>query len=315
MEFAQPAALALIALAVPVLALGFGLMGRRNALTVSGGRIFTAAPVTMRLRFARCLPILRALAIGLIAFGVAGPRLGDANAIVPAQGIDIVLSFDISSSMTSSNLGETRTRLEATKDVVTGFVLAREDDRVGLVVFRKDALLLSPATLDYEALAEMVKGVDDLTMEDGTGIGVGLATALNALKDSTAASRIVVLLTDGEHNAGSIRPDEAADLAESLKIRVYTIGVVTNVGGGSVGVDEKLLGSIAERTGGKYYSADNPERLADVYDEIAGLEKSGVGRDRYEEFTELAPWFVVPAALLLVLDLVLGATLLRRSPL
>jgi Ca-activated chloride channel family protein len=133
------------------------------------------------------------------------------------------------------------------------------------------------------------------------------------LRESTAATRIVILLTDGEHNAPSIEPLEAANLAQALRIRVYTIGVV-ETGGRTTGLDERLLTEIAEGTGGKFYTVEDPQALASVYEEIGNLEKSGVGRERFERFTQLAIWFLVPAAALLALDLVLGATWLRRSP-
>ena len=314
MEFAQPYALALAALAVPVLALA--VVRRRRGLTASSACLLSGIAPSLRIRLARLLPLLRVAAIVLFAFAAAGPRIGDANAIVPAEGLDIALSMDISSSMTSSNLGSTKTRLEATKEVIQDFIKGRKDDRIGLVVFRREALALSPPTLDYRALDQSVETVESLTLEDGTGIGVGLASAVNMLRESTAASRIVILLTDGQHNAPSIKPIDAAALAESLKIRVYTIGVVTSTSSAtrSLEIDETLLTAIADATGGRYFSADNQRQLAQIYDEIGKLEKSGVGRERFERFRELGPWFVLPAAGLLLLDLVLGATLLRRTP-
>ena len=162
----------------------------------------------------------------MLVIAVAGPREGDADAIVPGEGVDIALALDISTSM-DQQFTAGQSRLEATREVVREFIKSRKDDRVGLVVFQEDALALSPPSLDYRALDKMVAGLESGLLRDGTGIGVGLAQALNMLQDSTAASRIVILLTDGEHNADSISPEKAAELAVSLKIRVYTIGVVT----------------------------------------------------------------------------------------
>jgi Ca-activated chloride channel homolog len=310
MEFAQPWAALLALAAIPVLLLGLP-RGRKGAAIPSAAAPGLARP-TLRLRLARALPLLRALALVLFAFAAAGPRIGSANAVVPAQGIDIALSLDISSSMTGSRLGNDKNRLEATKDVIREFIKGEEDDRIGLVVFARDALPLSPPTLDYKALDSVVADVESGLITDGTGIGVGISEAVNMLKESTAATRIVILLTDGEHNTLSITPEDAASLAAALKIRVYTIGVVS-AGGGSSGIDERRLRALAELTGGRYFSADSPESLLEVYQEIDQLETSGVGRERFERFTQLAPWFALPGAALLLLELVLGATWLRRA--
>ncbi|MFN8616426.1 MAG: VWA domain-containing protein [Dehalococcoidia bacterium] len=212
-------------------------------------------------------------------------------------------------------LASGKTRLDASKDVIREFIKNRQNDRVGFVVFQQDALALSPPSLDYQALDRMVASLQSGLLPDGTGIGVGLATALNMLQDSTAASRIVILLTDGEHNADSISPEKAADLAVSLHIRVYTIGVVSDISPGrNPEIDEELLTAIADRTDGKYFVADSPQALQDIYDEIGSLERSRVGRESFEGFTEYAPWFAAGAALLLALELTLRGTALRRAP-
>lgn len=310
MEFAYPLALALAFLALPV-----AWLARRKArgyALPSVGPLLGARP-TFRLRAARALPALRVLAVVALAVAIAGPRQGDASTIIPGEGIDIALALDISSSM-DQRFGES-TRLEVTKDVVQGFIEGRENDRIGLVVFQKDALPLSPPSLDYEALERMVGDLESGLLPDGTGIGVGLASALTMLQDSTAASRVVILLTDGQHNAQSIAPEEAAQLAVALRIRVYTIGVVSeDPFDRSREIDEELLEEIAERTDGRYFVAANPEELTEVYDEIGSLERSRVGRESFDQFTELAPWFAGGAAALVLLDLVLRATWLRRAP-
>ncbi len=308
MEFAQPWALAVAAAIIPVALLAF--LVRRRGVSIPSAAGILRLRATWRLRLARVRPLLRLAAIALFAVALAGPRIGDANAVVKGEGIDIALSLDISSSMTTSQLGK-ESRLEASKQVIRDFIKGRENDRIGLVVFQRDALALSPPTLDYRALDKVVDDTDSGLLADGTGIGVGLATALNMLRESTAASRIVILLTDGEQNAPSLTPEDAAELAVALRIKVYTIGVLDS---GNRGVDEKRLRAISEETGGRYFSADNPQALADVYEEIGDLEKTNVGRDRFEQFTELVPWFALPAALLLLADLVLGATWLRRTP-
>lgn len=311
MEFAAPAALALAAFALPVYLLARAKS--RQLVRIPSGAPLAAAPKTPRLRLLPFLPILRVFAIVALAVAVAGPRVGDANAVVPSQGVDIALSLDISSSMNTSGFGG-GTRLEAAKKVIRDFIKGRENDRIGLVVFQRDALPLAPPSLDYRALDKIVSPLESGLLPDGTGIGVGLGSALNMLRDSTAASRIVILLTDGEHNADSISPEDAAELAVALKIRVYTIGVVSTNATGRSEIDEKLLQALADRTNGRYFKADSPQALADVYAEIGKLETSRVGRERFERFTQLAPWFAAAAAALLLLDLTLRGTWLRRNP-
>lgn len=312
MEFATPFALLLVVLAVPI---GFLARRKPTGYTVPSTGAVAALRPTLRLRAARLLPILRVLAVVALAIAVAGPRQGKADAVVPGEGIDIALALDISSSM-DLPFAPGQTRLAATRDVVREFIKSRTDDRVGLVVFRDEALALSPPSLDYAALDTMVADLDSsLLPQDGTGIGIGLGTALNMLQDSVAASRVIVLLTDGEQNADSISPERAADLAASLKIRIYTIGIVPALGQGTIrGIDDELLVSIADRTGGKYFEASNPEQLEGVYQEIGSLERSRIGRESFESFTEWAPAFAILAAGLITLELVLRGTILRRSP-
>lgn len=311
MQFAAPAALALAVLALPVFLLA--RTRSRRTVRIPSTALLAGAPGSLRLRLLPFLPILRVLAIVALAVAVAGPRVGDANAVVPSQGVDIALSLDISSSMNTSGFGGA-TRLEGAKKVIRDFIKGRADDRIGLVVFQRDALPLAPPSLDYQALDRMVSQLESGLLPDGTGIGVGLGSALNMLRESTAASRIVILLTDGEHNADSISPEAAAQLATALKIRVYTVGVVSTNASGRSEIDEKLLQAIADRTNGKYFKANNPQALADVYAEIGKLETSRVGRERFERFTQLAPWFAGAAAALLLADLMLRGTWLRRNP-
>jgi Ca-activated chloride channel homolog len=310
MDFAVPLALGLSVLAVPV---GYVALRRRRrgyAVATTSG-VANIRP-SLRLRLARWLPLLRIAAIVTLVIALAGPRVGDANAVVPGEGIDIALSLDISSSM-NADFGST-TRLDATKAVIRDFIKGRENDRIGLVVFEQDALPLAPPTLDYDALDRVVADVKTGLLPDGTGIGVGLAAALNMLKDSTATTRIVILLTDGQHNAPSISPQDAAALAQTLGVRVYTIGVLDTGPISRASLDEALLRQIAEPTGGQYFSADNPQALARVYEEIGKLETSHVGRDHFERFTELAPWFAAGAAGLLLCELALSGLWLRRAP-
>lgn len=314
MQFASPYLLALALLALPVAYLGW--RKGRAAYAVPSAVALTALRPTARVRLARLLPVLRIIAVVLFAVGIARPRVGQANAIVPEQGIDIVLGIDISGSMTANQFGPGQTRLAATKDVVRNFIKGRQNDRIGVVVFQRDALALSPPTLDYQALDSIVAQLDTGLLPDGTGIGIGLSTAVDMLRQSNAASRIVILLTDGEHNAPSISPLDAAQLAKAFGIRVYTIGVQSpqTVPGSGDTPDQKTLQAMADATGGQYYVADNPRALADVYASIGTLEKSHIGRERFEQFNELGPWPVGAAAVFLIVEITLRGTWLRRAP-
>jgi Ca-activated chloride channel family protein len=318
-EFAEPYALFLALAVLPIAATAW--WPRREGVVVASGSGVRHLAPTLRLRLSRWLPaLLRSVAIVLLAIGAAGPRVGDANAVVPAEGIDIALSIDTSSSMTSSFVRsggeESLDRLQATQDVVREFIAGLENDRVGLVIFAETSLAMSPPTLDYRALDEIVADLESGTLPDGTAIGLGISEAVNMLEGSTAASRVIILLTDGQQNEDSLTPQAAAGIAAALNMKLYTIGVVEDGARGSQfqGVDAELLETIAEGTGGRYFEADSPEELADVYEEIGQLEKSGVGRERFERFSELIPWFVMPAAVLLVAEMLLRATWLRRHP-
>lgn len=314
MEFAYPYLLGLAALGLPVSAAAW--WRRRGSVAVPASAGLRAAPPTLRLRAARLLPVLRVFAVVLLAVALARPRTGEVNAIVPAEGIDIALALDVSSSMTTIMPGsDGQSRLEVTKSVIRDFIEGRENDRIGFVVFQKDSLALTPPTLDYDALDRIVADTQTGILPDGTGIGVGLSSGLNMLRESNAASRIVILLTDGDHNATSISPEDAAAIASALRIRVYTIGVVDRQDFRATGpVNEERLKAIAERTGGQYYAAENADALTEVYEEIGRLETSRVGGETFERYEEYAPWFAAAAAAVLALEFLLGATWLRRSP-
>lgn len=311
LELATPAALALALTALPLAWLL--LRARRPAVPVpSVGGLIHLRP-GWRVRATRALPLLRIAAIVLLAIAIAGPRRGDARTLVPGEGIDIVLAIDLSSSMLQQ-FGDS-TRLAVTRDVVREFIASRENDRIGLVVFQQDALPLAPPSTDYAALDRMVADLDTGLLPDGTGIGVGIAAAVSMLQESTAASRVVILLTDGEHNAPSIRPEDAARVAAALRIRVYTIGVVSESPiQRSREIDERLLQEIADITGARYFVASNPESLDAVYEEIGALERSRITREAFDDYVYYAPWFAGAAAALVLVELLLGATLLRRLP-
>jgi Ca-activated chloride channel family protein len=269
---------------------------------------------TWRLRY-RWLPTaIRAAALALLVVAIARPQTGQADSVLPGEGIDIALVLDLSSSMRSNSLG-TGSRQEVAQRVLTDFIKGRTEDRIGLVIFREESLVLSPLTLDYDALTQLLVQAPQVGLSDGTAIGVGLATAVDVLRDSRARSRVAILLTDGENTAGTIEPLAAARIAETLGIRVYTIGVLAPGAraAGQLNVNEAALREIAKVTGGQYYPAESEQALAAIYDSIEELEKSRVGRPQYGEYNELAAYFIVVALALLALELGLRGTVWRQA--
>jgi Ca-activated chloride channel family protein len=316
MHFADPWLLLLALLAAPLVLARWRRPPPSIAVPFAGG--LEGASSGWRVRAGRVLPVLRVVAILLLVAGVARPRIGEAEALIPAEGIDIALAVDVSSSMSSSPFSQGFSRLDSVKDVIRGFVASRDNDRVGLVVFQREALPLVPLTLDHEALDTIIADLGSDLLPNGTGIGVGIAAALSMLEESSASSRIAILLTDGRHNADSVSPEEAAEIAAALRIRVYTIGVVESEdrpsGFSTTTIDAERLAAIAEHTGARYFEAATPEDLAQVYDEIASLETSRVGGESFARHTELGLWLVAAAALLLLGEVALGRTWLRRTP-
>jgi len=319
--FSAPAWLLLL----PLAALLFVVQGRRGARPASfvvaeATPAAAAAGVrTLRLRL-RALPdVLRAIALALLIVAVARPRQGLAIAVIPEEGIDAVVTLDVSSSMNERIATPTgapidaRSRLEAARDVVDEFVAGLEGDRVGLVVFQARAITLSPLTLDQPAIARAVRNIRSGVLVDGTAIGLGLAESLNVLRDSEARSRVVVLLTDGENNAGEITPVAAADLAEALGVRVYTIAFLGSRGS-AANVDVATLQRIADQTGGRYFDAATADELATAYATIGDLERSIVGERRFTSFREFGPILGGGAIALLLADALLRSTWLRRYP-
>jgi Ca-activated chloride channel family protein len=318
LHFQNPYFLLLLVL-LPALA-WWQLRRRRTggALTLASLRLVSDLRPTWRARHRWVLPTLRLLALALLVLALARPQVGQAGSVVPAEGIDIVLALDVSGSMTEATLGD-KTRLDVAKDVLDGFIAGRENDRLGLVTFRSQSLVLSPLTLDYEALQQLVDRADESPMPDGTAIGLAVADSLNLLRESRARSRVVILLTDGENNRFEVEPLAAARIAATLKIRVYTIGVVDAPPEGTMprpdlNVNEQALRQMAEVSGGRYYRADSPDTLASIYKEIGNLEKSRVSRERFSAFDERSALFVVPALALLGLELLLASTVFRKVP-
>ena len=316
LRFASPWLLTLLALVPLIAALAWPWRrGAAPALRLGSLRPAAGTRRTWRVRFEPWLLGLRLLALGLLVVALARPQRGEAASESTGEGIDVVLAFDTSSSMTQP-FSQTRTRLDAAKEVLTKFVESRENDRVGLVVFQGSSLTLSPLTTDYDAVADAIDTADQLQLNDGTAIGVALGSSVNVLRGSDAASRIIILLTDGENNAGQVEPLAAARIAERLGARVYTVGVVSRVGlqspRSTLNVDEASMRSIADVTGGTYNRAEDPDALAKIYDRIDELEKSRIAGREFTRYDEIAPYFLAAAALALALELMARVTLFRR---
>ena len=311
LRLASPYALILLVL-VPALWLVLW-RGSDAPAGVRVGAVPSEARRTWRIRAQPLLPALRLLSIALLVIALARPQRGEAGTEAKGNGIDIVLAFDDSSSM-SLPFSRSQTRLAAAQDVLSRFVQGRRDDRVGLVVFQGASITFSPLTTDYHAITEDVATVDRIHLKDGTAIGLAIGQSVNLLRTSTAASRIVILLTDGENNVLDIEPLAAARIAEKLGVRVYTVGVVSrgmNPGARSE-VDEEALKQIAGVTGGSYNRAEDPAALEQIYTNIDKLEKSRFAGRPFTRFNDLAPYVLAAAACALALEVALKHTLLRR---
>jgi Ca-activated chloride channel family protein len=277
-----------------------------------------AVPHGWRMRLRWVLVALRVAALVAFVFALARPQIVRASVSSVTEGIDIVLVLDTSGSMSERGLGGSA-KIDAVKRVVNDFLGGLTNDRVGVVIFSGDAIVLGPPTLDYTASQKLIAPIDTGTLAGGTAIGTGLATGINVLRDSEATSKIVILLTDGENNSGDITPLDAANMAKLLDVRVYTIGAITvtatadrDVTTGSV--DEQLMRKIAEDTGGHYYSVSDENSLAEVYREIESLEKSHVGTRDFIDYQEAHLGLLAIGIALLFMELALAATVFRRTP-
>ena len=277
--------------------------------------------------FRHGLFVLRVIAFGALIVAFARPQTGVTSETVTAEGIDIVLVIDVSSSMLAEDLDPNR--LEAAKAVAADFVLGRRNDRIGLVVFAGQAFTQAPLTLDYSVVTDLLGRMEVGMIEDGTTVGMGLATAVRRLQASDAESKVVVLLTDGRSNTGEIGPVTAAQMAQALGVKVYTIGAgsrgtarvpvndptlgrrYVNI---QVDVDEPTLQEIAALTGGRYFRAADTESLAEIYREIDELETTEIEVHNFTRYGELFHYPLAAGLLLLVLEVGLGQTVLRKLP-
>lgn len=287
---------------------------------------------TPRLFFARNTIFLRVAALSMFILALARPQLYLEESKVQAEGIDIVLAVDASGSMLAEDFefgGKRKNRLEVVKRVVEDFIRRRKNDRIGMIAFASKAYTVCPLTLDYDWLIKNLDRVEIGAIEDGTAIGSAISSSLNRLKSSDNKSKVIILLTDGVNNMGSISPELAAEAAKSLGIKVYTIGAGTKglvpypmrgLWGETVyqyvklEIDEETLKGIAQKTGAQYYRATDAESLKAIYDQINEIETVPVEEIGFKEFEELFHKFVLAGIFFLALEMLLSNTLLRKLP-
>jgi Ca-activated chloride channel homolog len=323
----------LLLLVLPVVAWWRGRQGKPAAFLYSSVQLVGGVANIGRSGAGRVLAGLRWLVLILFIFGLARPQFVESETAVKASGIDIVVAIDLSGSMEAEDFelkGKRVNRLEIAKDVLKKFVEKRPGDRIGLVAFAGKAYVAAPLTLDHEFLQMNIERLQLHVIEDGTAIGSGLAAAVNRLREIQSKSKIVILMTDGQNNAGKVQPITAAEAAQTLGIKAYTIGVGTRgtapvprgvdffgrkvYGQMPVDIDEKTLKEISDKTGAEYYRADSTDTLRRIYERIDQLEKTEVEVKKYVHIKELFHWLVLPGLGFLLLEVLLGNTVWRKLP-
>jgi Ca-activated chloride channel homolog len=309
--FANPLFLWLLIIVPGIIAWYFFRLQKTTAsLQVPGLNQFERSGITFRNQLRHLLFAMQVLAVILLVFVLARPQKTDKFQNSTTEGIDIILTLDISGSMLARDFKPDR--LEASKNVATEFISGRPYDRIGLVVFSGESFTQCPLTSDHAVLINLMREIKSGMIEDGTALGNGLATAVNRIKDSKAKSKVIILLTDGVNNRGEIAPETAADIAKTFGIRVYTIGVGTQglapypvqtpfgmqYQDMQVEIDEALLRDIAAKTGGKYFRATDNNKLVQVYNEIDKLEKSKID---VRQFTRREEKYMMPALIAFIL--------------
>jgi Ca-activated chloride channel family protein len=326
-EFANPGFLYLLIL-LPMLGgwYWYKLKSNNPGLQLSSTTGFSKTKRSWRQYLIHMLFAFRILAIALLIVALARPQSTSRSRDVTIEGIDIVMAIDVSSSMLAQDLRPDR--LEAAKDVASDFIAGRPDDRIGLVIFSGESFTQSPLTSDHSMIRNLFKDIKSGMIEDGTAIGDGMATSVNRLKESQAISKVIILITDGVNNAGSIDPLSAAEIARMYGIRIYTIGVGTmgvapypvqtpfgiQYQNMEVKIDEASLQEVAELTGGRYFRATSNRKLKEIYQEIDQLEKSKIDvtefSRKHEEFLLLA----LLALAFFIMEILLKHSIFRTIP-
>lgn len=327
MTFHNPKYLFALLLLIPIIYWYIKELYKSDAsLQISSHQKLASASKTLRVRLLHLPFILRILAVSLIIIAIARPQSSSSWQTQNTEGIDIMIALDISGSMMAEDFKPNR--LEASKSVANEFILARPNDNIGLVLFSGKSFTQCPLTTDHAVLINFFNSIEYGMIEDGTAIGLGLANAVDRLRHSQAKSKVVILLTDGDNNRGDIAPITAAEIAQSFGVRVYTIGV------GSYGqvripvqtpmgkqyqmmdssFEEEPLKEIAKMTGGKYFRATNNEKLRSIYRKIDQMEKTKISVQEYNKKHELYMCFAFTAFMLLLLEIFIRNSYLRKIP-
>ena len=324
MTFANPEYLFLLLLLLPIVGWYIYELRKSDAsVQVSDTRVLAAQPKSIRIWLLHVPFVLRIAVLTLISIALTRPQLTNKWSSQSTEGIDIMMALDISGTMLAEDLRPNR--LEAAKKVASDFVIARPNDQIGLVVFAGESFTQCPLTTDHAVLVNLFKSVEYGMVEDGTAIGLGLANAVNRMKDSETKSKVIILLTDGSNNRGDIDPQTAAEIAKTYGIRVYTIGVgsygqarvpvQTPIGKQYITMDnefdETTLRSIAETTGGQYFRAKDNTSLKAIYDQIDQLEKTKLRVREFSKHTENFMPFLYAALICLLLELIIRYFVLR----
>ncbi len=318
MEFADSEYLLLLLLLIPYI-LWYFLCGRGKEPTVRMSDTFAYeyAPKSWKVRMIHFPMVLRCLVYSLVVIILARPQSHNAWDNRETEGIDIMLSMDVSASMLTGDV--LPNRLEVAKDVAAEFIAGRPNDNIGLTIFAGEAFTQCPMTVDHSALQNLLANVRaDLVvkglMQDGTAIGMGLANAVSRLKDSKAKSKVIILLTDGSNNIGSISPMTAAEIARKFGIRVYTIGLGKETRDALGAIDYKTLQDIAMSTNGEFYRAQSQDELSRIYKDIDQLEKTKLSVKSYGRLHEAYMFFAWLALIFFCMELLLKMTIFRRLP-
>jgi Ca-activated chloride channel family protein len=298
------------------------------AMTFSTVAVLKSKALSLRVLLYRVLPWLRFLALALVCVALARPEEVSAEKEYQTKGVDIVMALDLSGSMLAEDF-KPENRFVVAIQEAEKFIRGRENDRIGLVVFARKAFTQCPLTLDYDILIQLLNDLELGMIPDGTAIGLGIASAVNRLRDSDAKSKVIILITDGESNAGNIDPITAAELAKTFGIKVYAVGV--GRGGlvpfpvndplfgkryvqARVEIDEFTMKRIADITGGLFFRARDPQSLTEIYEKINALEKTEVKVKEYVSYAALFHWFLLPALAVLLLEIFLKRTWLLKVP-
>ncbi|PID60513.1 MAG: aerotolerance regulator BatA [Ignavibacteriae bacterium] len=325
--FAYPYLLLLL-LIIPLLIFlyWYRLKKKTTAVTYSNLQIFSEMKKTLRERLVHLPFILRILGLTMLLIALARPQSFSSGENVYTEGIDVAMLLDISGSMLAEDFKPNR--LEAAKKVIDDFVAGRITDKIGLVVFASQSFTQCPLTIDYPVLRNLLKEIRSGIIEDGTAIGTAIANGVNRLKESKAKSKVLILLTDGINNSGEIDPITAAQIAKKFGIRIYTVGVGT-IGEAPypfqtpfgkryqmvpVEIDEKVLQEVAKITDGKYFRATNNKKLQEIYENIDMLEKTKVEITSYRKAKELFYNWLLVGLILILFELILSKTYLRKLP-